>query len=178
VPAVHGGFVTSCDTLCEGLHVQEEFMTKIFACGLFGTVALSIAIHHPSPVFAQDAAAPVRLDPDRVAGIGLTAIPPDAFKDILESGELKMRVAKLFEGKELRVEIFESTPAKTNHKRRPTDGDEFVYVLSGKLILTEFNGKKQEFHPGQSVVLPTGYNGTWEMQGNYREIAVVAAKRK
>ena len=153
-------------------------MTKIFACWLFGTVALSIAIHNSPPVFAQDAVAPVRLDPDRVAGIGLTAIPPDAFKDILESGELKMRVAKLFEGKELRVEIFESTPAKTNHKKRPTDGDEFVYVLSGKLILTEVNGKKQEFHPGQSVVLPAGYNGTWEMQGNYREIAVVAAKRK
>jgi uncharacterized cupin superfamily protein len=153
-------------------------MTKLSACALFGTAALSIAIHNPGPAFAQDAAAPVRLDPARVAGIGLTAIPPDAFKDILESGELKMRVARLFEGKELRVEIFESTPAKTNHKRRPTDGDEFVYVLSGKLILTEVSGKKQEFHPGQSVVLLAGYNGIWEMQGNYREIAVVAAKRK
>jgi uncharacterized cupin superfamily protein len=152
-------------------------MTRISACTLFRTVALSIAVYPPVPTFAQDAAAPVRLDPDKVAGIGLTAIPPDAFQDILESGELKMRVARLFEGKELRVEIFESTPAKTNHKKRPTDGDEFVYVLSGKLILTEVNGKRQEFHPGQSVVLPAGYNGMWEMQGNYREIAVVA-KRK
>jgi uncharacterized cupin superfamily protein len=128
--------------------------------------------------FAQDAPAPVRLDPDKVAGIGLTAIPPDAYQDILESGELKMRVATLFDGKELRAEIFESTPARTNHKKRPTNGDEFVYVLSGKLILTEVNGKKQEFHPGQSVVVPAGYNGTWEMQGNYREIAVVASPRK
>ena len=153
-------------------------MTQISACALFGAVALSIVVSSPAPAIAQDAAAPVRLDPDKVAGIGLAAIPPDAFKDILESGELKMRVARLFEGKELRVEIFESTPAKTNHKKRPTDGDEFVYVLSGKLILTEVGGKKQEFYPGQSVVLPTGYNGTWEMQGNYREIAVVAAKRK
>jgi uncharacterized cupin superfamily protein len=153
-------------------------MTKVSACALFGACALSIAIYVPGPAFAQDAAAPVRLDPDKVAGIGLTAIPPDDFKDILESGELKMRVARLFDGKELRVEIFESTPAKTNHKTRPTDSDEFVYVLSGKLILTEVNGKKQEFHPGQSLVLPAGYNGTWEMQGDYREIAVVAAKRK
>jgi uncharacterized cupin superfamily protein len=152
-------------------------MAKISACALF-TVALSMAVQNPAPAFAQPAPAPVRLDPDKVAGIGLTAIPLDAFKDILESGELKMRVANLFDGKELRVEIFESTPAKTNHKRRPTDGDEFVYVLSGKLILTGVNGEKQEFHPGESVVLPAGYNGTWEMQGNYREIAVVAAKRK
>jgi uncharacterized cupin superfamily protein len=153
-------------------------MTLISASALFSAVGLSIVILNPALAFAQDAASPVRLDPDKVAGIGLTSIPPDAFKDILESGELKMRVATLFEGKDLRVEIFESTAAKTNHKKRPTDDDEFVYVLSGKLILTEVNGKKQEFHPGQSAVLPAGYNGTWEMQGNYREIAVVATKRK
>jgi hypothetical protein len=108
----------------------------------------------------------------------LTAIPPDAFKDILESGELKMRVATLFEGKELRVEIFESTPARTNHRKRPTEGDEFVYVLSGKLILTEPNGTSHQYYPGDSLVLPAGYTGTWEMQGNYREIAIVAKKSR
>jgi uncharacterized cupin superfamily protein len=153
-------------------------MTQISTWAMFAMVALSIVVHNPGLAFAEDTTAPVRLDPDKVAGIALAAIPPDAFQDILESGDLRMRVARLFEGKELRVEVFESTPAKTNHKKRPTDGDEFVYVLSGKLILTQVNGKRQEFYPGQSVVLPAGYNGTWEMQGNYREIAVVAAKRK
>src|SRR5580698_8142652 len=97
---------------------------------------------------------------------------------LVVSGELNMRVATLFEGKELRAEIFESTPAKTNHRARPTDGDEFVYVLSGKLILTEPNGTVQEFRPGDSLVLPAGYTGTWEMQGNYRELAVVMQKGK
>ncbi|MBV9507163.1 MAG: DUF861 domain-containing protein, partial [Acidobacteriia bacterium] len=140
-------------------------MAKMSAWVLFGAAALSILVQNPVSAFSDDATAPVRLDPDKVAGIGLTAIPPDAFKDILESGELNMRVAKLFDGKELRVEIFESTPARTNHRKRPTDGDEFVYVLSGKLTLTEVNGKKHEFHPGQSLVLPAGYNGSWEMHG-------------
>src|SRR5215469_10564402 len=117
-------------------------MKKLFPCAL---IVISAGM-----AFAEDAVAPVQLDRDKVAGLGLTAIPPDAFKDILESGELKMKVATLFEGKELRVEVFESTPAKTNHRKRPTDGDEFVYVVSGKLILTEISGKKHEFHPGQS----------------------------
>jgi hypothetical protein len=35
---------------------------------------------------------------------------------VFVAGELNMRVATLFEGKELRAEIFESTPAKTNHR--------------------------------------------------------------
>jgi uncharacterized cupin superfamily protein len=122
---------------------------------------------------AQDDVAPTRLDPDKMAGVGLTAIPPDSYADILVAGELNMRVATMFEGEDLRVSIFESSPATTDHRTRPTEGDEFVYVLSGKLILTPPGGAPQEFLPGDSLVLPAGYTGTWEMQGNYREIAVL-----
>jgi uncharacterized cupin superfamily protein len=145
---------------------------------LCGALAVSLAISLTTSVFAADSTSPVRLDRDKMAGIGLTAIPPDAYKDILVAGQLNMRVATLFEGKELRASIFESTPAKTDHRTRPNDTDEFVYVLSGKLILTEPNGTAHEFRPGDSVVLPVGYTGTWEMQGNYREIAVTAKKAK
>ena len=120
--------------------------------------------------------APVRLDANKMAGLGLTAIPPDAYQEILVAGQLNIRFATLFEGKELRVSMFESTPAKTDHRTRPTDVDEFVYVLSGKLILTEPNGTAHEFLPGDALVLPIEYRGTWEMQGNYRELVVLAQK--
>ena len=151
-------------------------MTKLSACALCGALALFVALLGDTGAYADDKIAPVGLDRDKIAGLGLTAIPPDAFKDILVGGELNMRVATLFAGKELRVEVFECTPATTNHRKRPTDGDEFVYVLSGKLILTETNGTKHEYRPGDSVVLPLGYTGTWEMQGNYRELAVMMQK--
>ena len=129
-----------------------------------------------APTSAQQSPAPVRLDKGKMAGLDLTAIPPDAYQDILVDGELNMRVATLFEGEELRVSIFESTPAKTDHRTRPTDIDEFVYVLSGKLILTEPDGTAHEFLPGDSLVLPINYTGTWEMQGNYRELVVIMKK--
>jgi uncharacterized protein len=141
-----------------------------------GVLAVSAAVVAVTTAKADESPAPVRLDPEKIAGLGLTAIPPDAYADILVGGELNMRVARLFEGKELRVSIFESTPAKTDHRTRPNDVDEFVYVLSGKLILTEPDGTAHEFLPGDSLVLPVGYTGTWEMQGNYREIAVVMHK--
>lgn len=142
---------------------------------MLGTLAVCAAIY-VGKALAAGTVAPVGLDRDKIAGLGLTAIPPDSFKDILVAGELNMKVATLFQGKELHVSIFECTPAKTNHRTRPTDVDEFVYVLSGKLILTEPTGARHEYHPGESLVLPIGYRGTWEMQGNYRELVVEAQK--
>ena len=125
-----------------------------------GALVTGAMVAAGSMALAADDTAPVKLDPEKRAGLNLTAIPPDAYKDILVAGELNMRVATLFEGKELHVSIFESTPAKTNHKTRPNPQDEFVYVLSGKLILTEPNGKVHEYLPGDSLVLPVGYTGT------------------
>jgi uncharacterized cupin superfamily protein len=147
--------------------------TRLILPLLFGAALLN-----STAASAADSAspAPVRLDADKMAGLNLTAVPPDAYQEILVGGELNMRVASLFEGKELAVSIFESTPAKTDHRTRATDVDEFVYVLSGKLILTEPNGTIQEFVPGQALVLPVGYTGTWEMQGNYRELVVLMQK--
>jgi uncharacterized cupin superfamily protein len=151
-------------------------MTTVSARALGGALTLCATIWVGTAALADDSPAPVRLDPDKIAGLNLSAIPPDAYQDILVAGELNMRVATLFSGKELRVSIFESTPAKTDHRTRPTDVDEFVYVLSGKLILTEPDGARHEYLPGDSLVLPVGYTGTWEMQGNYRELVVLAQK--
>jgi uncharacterized cupin superfamily protein len=153
-------------------------MIKFLAGLLCGALLVYVGVKTGTTAFAADSPAPVRLDRDKIGGIGLTAIPPDAYKDILVAGQLNMRVATLFDGKELRASIFESTPAKTDHRTRPNDTDEFVYVVSGKLILTEPNGTAHAFQPGDSLVLPLGYTGTWEMQGNYREIAVTMKKGK
>jgi uncharacterized cupin superfamily protein len=153
-------------------------MDKLFTCVLCGALWLYVAFSAGTKAFADDRVAPVRLDPDKIAGLGLTAVPPDAYADILVGGKLNIQVATLFKGKELNVSIFESTPAKTDHRKRATDVDEFVHVLSGKLILTEPNGAVHEFRPGDSLVLPVGYTGTWEMQGNYRELVVLKEKPK
>jgi uncharacterized cupin superfamily protein len=149
-------------------------MRRVSARAVAGAFAIGAAFWAGIAIPQGGSPAPVRLDRDKIAGLNLTAIPPDAYQEILVAGELNMRVASLFEGKELRVSIFESTPAKTDHRTRPTDVDEFVYVLSGKLILTEPNGTRHEYVPGDSLVLPIGYTGTWEMQGNYRELVVLA----
>lgn len=141
-----------------------------------GVLLLAASLAGPGAL-AQEDPSPVRMDAEKMAGLDLIATGGGAYEDILVEGELKFRVATLFGGEELRVSVFESTPATTDHRTRPLDVDEFVLVLSGKLVLTEQNGTVQEFTPGQMVVLPRGYTGQWKMEGNYRELAITAARR-
>lgn len=155
---------------------MKQTIIYIFAAAVLLAAGVAIGVHVPTTASAADGIAPVRMDREKMAGMGLTAIPPDAYIDILVAGELNMEVAPLFTGEELRASIFASTPAKTDHRTRPNDSDEFVLVLSGKLILTPPGGTPQEFLPGDTLVLPKGYTGTWEMQGDYRELAVVMNK--
>jgi len=115
-------------------------LCALFLCCAFGLLVFMGVSVPLTAQNAQNATSPVRLDRDKIAGLGLTAIPPDSYKDILVAGQLNMKVATLFSGKELNVSIFECTPAKTDHRTRANSSDEFVYVLSGKLILTEPNG--------------------------------------
>lgn len=139
----------------------------------FITAAGSLLLVFASVGSAQEHASPVRIDPEVMAGIGVPGASSEPFQKILVEGEMHIKRKILFDGEELDVRVFESTPAKTDHRDDPVTFDEFVYVLSGKLILTEPDGTVHEYLPGDSVVVPIGYRGTWEMQGNYRELVVL-----
>ena len=126
--------------------------------------------------YAQDdVLRPARVAPDEMSGVGLEAGPPPVPDELVLSGELNAKRSFPFSGEELSVVIFESTPAKTDHTESAFPLDEFVYVLSGKLILTDMDGEVHEYAVGDSLVVPKGWRGTWEMQGNYRELVVIAA---
>ena len=130
-------------------------------------------------VWAQDdQLRPARVSPDEMSGVGLVAGPPPVPDELVVSGELNAKRSFPFSGEELSVVIFESTPAKTNHMESAFPIDEFVYVLSGKLILTDADGAVEEYTVGDSVVVPKGWRGYWEMQGNYRELVVVMASEE
>jgi len=147
---------------------------KSFAAPLLALAGLA-AFHAAQ---AEEGPSPVRMDPDAMGGLGLTPIPNDGWVDILVEGELEFEIARLFQGEELQVVVVESTPAKTDHRNRPLEYDEFVLVLNGKLVLTEPDGTVHEFTPGQALVVPKGYTGTWEQQGRYRELAIIATRRE
>ena len=120
------------------------------------------------------APAPVRLDADKLAGLGLEEFEPFP-KEMVLSGRSKHSYHTFFSGEEVVVEVYEAEPAKLKIDE-PWPYDEFIYVLSGKLVLTDATGEVTQFVAGQSLVVPKGFLGTWEMQGNFRELVVIEKK--
>jgi hypothetical protein len=125
----------------------------------------------PDLATAEKEHTPVRLDNEKLAGVGLEEYPAMSAEEVLEGGS-GQRGDVFFVGEELAVGVWEAD-ASTLAISEPLPYDEFVTVLSGKLILTDKQGTATEYSTGESVVLPKGFSGTWQMLGNYREIYVM-----
>ena len=134
---------------------------------LFATAAVAAEENIGAP-------APVRLDADKLAGLGLEEYEPFP-KEMVLSGHSKHSYHTFFSGEEVVVEVYEAEPAKLKIDE-PWPYDEFIYVLSGKLVLTDSTGDVTQYVAGQSLVVPKGFVGTWEMQGNFRELVVIEKK--
>ena len=134
---------------------------------LFAAAAAAEEEHTGAP-------APVRLDAEKLAGLGLEEFEPFP-KEIVLSGRSKHSYHTFFSGEEVVVEVYEAEPAKLKIDE-PWPYDEFIYVLSGKLVLTDARGEVTQFVAVESLVVPKGFIGIWEMQGNFRELVVIEKK--
>jgi hypothetical protein len=131
--------------------------------GIFGIsvgVALCAMLLLSVAVMAEetDAVRAVKMDPDKLAGINLPAGEPFIGPEDVLQGNHRPRGEILHYGEQLITEVYEDDPATFNIGE-PTAYDEFVLVLSGKLVLTDADGMSQEY--------------VWKMLGNFRELIVI-----
>ncbi len=125
----------------------------------------------PDAAMAETGRTPVRLDRDKLAGLELEEYPAMPAEIMLEGGAGR-RGAVLFLGDELVVGIWEAD-ASTIAITEPVDYDEFLMILSGKLILTDEQGATTEYSAGEFVVVPKGFVGTRQVLGNFRDLYVM-----
>ena len=136
-----------------------------------GMPAADVTAHEAVPMSEETGAlAPIRLDRDKLAGIDLQKWPDMSPEEVLEGGA-GHRGHIFFSGDEIVVELWEADAGKLRLDDFPYE--EFVLVLSGKLVLTDANGNSTTYSAGESLVVPKGFKGTWEMLGNYRELVVI-----
>jgi uncharacterized cupin superfamily protein len=147
--------------------MKKTIVLKMILGALCLAVSLTVVSEQSEQ---QGAAVPLRLEPTEIPYSRMrTDMPPWPDEDVL-SGVSEHRYEYLYSG-DINVAIYEAKPMKL--RLEDYEIDEFVMVVSGTLILTADGGSPQRFDAGESVLVPKGFTGTWEMQGNFREMVVV-----
>ena len=139
------------------------------AGGLFGVAILATqAVIGDGPI--EPPPTPMRLEPGAVNYSEMESDMPPWPEEQILAGHSEHRYKYLYSG-DIDVAIYQAKPMVLQIDNY--DIDEFVLVVSGALILTADGGSPQKFVAGESVLVPKGFTGTWEMQGEFRELVVM-----
>ncbi len=111
------------------------------------------------------------LDADELRKMELERIAPFPAEIVLK-GESENWEQVLHQG-DFVVAVFAASPAIIDINE-PFPYDEFVLVLEGQVTLTNIDGGKQTYNPGDTFLVPKGWLGTWEMPDKYREMIIIA----
>jgi hypothetical protein len=116
-----------------------------------------------------------------------TFSPAELFKGDLEESLLGQPSAEVL-GDEIRVRSFVPFVSEVNGIRSGiweaspglsrwefTDRGELIYVLEGRMVITEDGGDPVTLEPGSAASFPIGWQGTWEIQERIRKFFVVFA---
>ena len=71
------------------------------------------------------------------------------------------------EDRKFTVALWESGPGVLKTNGYPHD--EYCLVLEGHLIVTNHSGRREEFNPGDTFVIPKGWAGTWNMTTRFKK---------
>jgi hypothetical protein len=120
------------------------------------------------------AALPVGFDEQKLRG-ELPAGEPFIDPAAILKGKSSPRGEVLFRGEELIVEIYADDEVKIRASQ-PFPHDEFIYILSGDLLLTGTDGIERHYNAGDTLMIPKGFTGIWHQSENFRELVVIERK--
>ena len=120
-----------------------------------------------------DSALPISIAQHFLDGEGLVTGDPAEFEGEGITGEGKSTGFRTynFHTGNIMVSVYESKPGKV--RIEGSVYDEFIMVLEGTLILRPDSGGEYTYKAGESLIVPKGYTGGWEMPERYRELIVV-----
>ncbi len=93
--------------------------------------------------------------------------------EMLQSGDPQERGRSLYADQtgQLDAGVWECAPNKHVYEAAPYD--EFVYLLEGRIDITDDQGAVETFKAGDSFILPRGCACTWDVKEPVRKLYVV-----
>lgn len=137
---------------------------KVLAFGLWSAVMVSGCAHTGE---TGEPVLPVRLEAGHLDGSALGEFKGDERSPMLRRGHQSF----LSKDKKFRIGIWEAKAGEILIPD-PYPIDEFMYVLSGKFVLVDSQGNREECGEGEGLVMPKGWTGVFEVPEHVRKIWV------
>lgn len=149
---------------------QTRAAVGFFVLVATGAAGAFVGARISSAAAGQRAHAPeiVRID-SSAALTGRGKYPPDMVPGGQKSfdGSFKTATGYVSGDRKFSVSLWESGPGVLKTSGYPHD--EYCLVVSGDLVITNQSGSRQEFHPGDTLVIPKGWVGTWDMKTRFEK---------
>ena len=113
-------------------------------------ISITSAKRNPSPI-EPNKTIPIRMDKEKIAGLGITQMGSGKYYDMLYSGH---ELTITLEGESPQVKEI-TTPLK----------EQIIYLIAGTLSLWDTSGNEYTFVSGDWVIIPNGFTGSWQSKG-------------
>ena len=114
----------------------------------------------------------IDISPDAPADIVQQPVGSYAFMKVIEGVDPAYGAREDFvsaDGK-LRVDYSQYTPVTLELVDWPAD--EFMLFVEGQVEITDAQGRSKVYGPGDMILMPRGFSGTWRQLGPIRKISV------
>ena len=106
------------------------------------------------------------------ADMEVATVEDDAFATLISGNGPTVGWQTIFASEDNQVMVDYSQ--YETHTAQLTDwgGDEFMIFIEGQVEITDSDGKSKVYGPGEMIVMPKGFSGTWRQLSPVRKISV------
>ena len=114
----------------------------------------------------------VHLDISQLDNIELARIEDYPFMKVVDGDDPKAGGLTSFTSSDGKLDIGLSRYLKVTLQLVDWPVDEFMYFLEGQVEITDESGTSRIYGPGDAIVMPKGFNGTWRQLSPIKKINI------
>lgn len=114
----------------------------------------------------------VTLDEDALAQAGFAPLPQDASMSAQPPGVIEGASVDQFLSSDKRLAAGYSKYKKITLRLNNWPVDEIMFILEGRVEITDAKGTTHTYGPGDAFVMPKGFSGTWRQLSDIKKMQI------
>ena len=114
----------------------------------------------------------VHLDPGQLDSVELFAVQDYPFMKVIDGNHPKAGGLTSFKSADGKLDVGFSRYSQVTLRLSDWPVDEFMYFLEGQVEITNEDGSSKIYGPGDAIVMPKGFNGTWRQLSPIKKINI------